>query len=205
MSLTNPNVGLNVANLEQRLEALLELPHNQPYLRRKGTTASAEAKARASTIRSGFVGLPQPAMVTGPRRLLRGTGKTPDGPQQGKQNPFGNWWFEEELLVRIANRLKPWPMPADVKATLTHQRLRDALAVAVDWNPMVELWCLDIPAGETLSGLTGLTSPQPVVSGSSDPRHDPLWILRGGHIQFYFPVVNPFWVKQYGDLISVDR
>lgn len=202
MSSTDPNVGLTSADLEQRLEALMQLPHNQFFLRQKRTTAGAFAKTKAAEIRSGFVGLPQPATVAGPKRLLRGTGKTPAGPQQGEENPFGNWWFEEKLLIEIANRLKPWPMPADIKATLTQQRLREAMAVALNWNPMVELWCLDVPPGQTLSGLTGLTSPQPVI-GKGAPGHDPTWTLRGGHTQFYFPVVNPFWVKKYDDLIKV--
>jgi hypothetical protein len=201
-SASDPNTGLTSANLEQRLEAIMQLPHNQAFLRQRGITAAVFARNAVAEIRGGFVGLPQPVTVTGPKRLLRGTDKTPAGSQQGARNPFGNWWFEEELLVRIAGRLKPWPMPAEAKAALTHQRLRDALAVALNWNPLAELWCLDVPAGQTLSGLTGLTSPQPAI-GRGAPGHDPTWMLRGGHTQFYFPVVNPFWIKKYDDLLKV--
>lgn len=192
---SDPNEALTFANLQQRLEVLLQMPQNQGKLR--GLTPSAAAQKWASQITRGFTSTPTPVPAKGFARLLRGVGPTPPGQQQAKENAFGNWWFEEQLLLKLENRLKVWPIPEHIRKNIVQRRLREGLAVSLDWNPLSELWCLEIPGGEQLTGLYGLTSPQPVISDANDPNYDPTWVLRGGEKQYFFPVVNPFWVHKY--------
>jgi hypothetical protein len=176
-----------LVNLQSELMSILAMPQNQAILR--GVTPEAAAMQLVQEVRTGFVGEPRPVEIRGSVRLLRGTGAA--------GNPFGRWWFPENLLWTLRNRLDSWPFPEDHRKAIQQRQLREGLAISVDWNRLSELWCLELPAGDKLRGLVGVATSQPVVSDVHDPRYDATWKLRGGEVQYFFPVVNPLWVRKY--------
>ncbi len=108
----------------------------------------------------------------------------------------GGWWFEEELIARIEKELSRISLPVEQQKSVTKNRLRAALAICKDWNSLEEIWILEIPQGDRLTGLIGTARSQPVYS-SSHAEHDPSKILPGGAEQVFFPVKNPLWVRKH--------
>lgn len=181
------NTKLTRADLESRLAAMLELPHNRVSC--AGMTSSEKARQILDEVATAFVGLPRAEEFVGPQRFLRAT---------GFQNAAfsGSWWFAERTLLEIRGELGRVPLPDGLRQAAIRGRLRSALAVSLDWNPMSELWLLDLPPGERLAGLVGRAKFQPIHS-RRDLRHDSERILSGGEEQIYFPVKNPLWVWRY--------
>lgn len=185
--MADPNVGLTWSNLEARLVEMLRWPHNRAIL--GGQTPEQKAKQMIQEIAGAFIGIPQPVEFVGPKRFLRASGP--------RNTAFsGSWWFEEKVLLRLEKELSRIPLPEEQRQQAMQGRLRSGLAVSVDWNPLSEIWILELPAGERLPGLMGRTRAQPVYS-AKHPEHDPKRILAGEEIQIYFPVKNPLWVRRY--------
>src|SRR5579863_3122882 len=121
-----------LTDLESQLTNLLQMPQNR--LRLQGNPPQAAAHAWTQQIGRGFQQSPRIVEVQGSLRFLRGVGAT--------QNPYGNWWFEEQLLWKLQNRMATWPFPEEHRRAILQRQLRDGLAVSHDWNPLSELWCL---------------------------------------------------------------
>lgn len=191
--MADPANGLTVSNLESFLTRNLQMPHNRDLLVDRRTKVVKTPQQRAHEIAvealAGFVGVPEARRFAGPRKFVRGVG--PNNLAFG-----GPWWFDEAFFVGQQQRLSSFPFSRDQLRALVHQRVREGLAISVDWNPLAEMWMLEIPAGESLTGLWGVTKQQPVYS-VKHPQHDPTHILRGGVLQAYFPVRNPLWVFRY--------
>lgn len=180
----DPNRGLTSSTLEARLTALLELPHNRELLRGKSPADRAAEIAR--DVRSGFIGEPTAVEFQGPKRFLRAVGA-----RAPMTNAFGGWWFDEAVLRRIENELSRIPLSQATQRQAVLGRLRAALAVRIDWSDMGELWLLELPAAEAITGLVGTVAGQPLSTGDASR------VLRGGEQQIFFLTKNPFWIRPY--------
>ena len=187
----NPNAALTTQGLPKFLLWLFSLPHNQVWLRSEfALTPEQKAQEVLAQIDSGFRHPPRVEEFCGPKKFLRGV---------GSENAVyaGSWWFDEDLLVRIEEQLSRIPLPQQDHKTATRVRLRAALAICKDWkNSLEEIWVLEIPQGERLTGLVGTAREQPEFS-CAHPEHDPKKILPGGAEQVFFPIKNPLWVRLY--------
>ena len=185
----DPNEGLTWENLQEHLLRKLQMPQNATFLH--GRDPEELASEQTAQILRGFVGFPQSRTLTGPVTLLRGTDTTPRV-LQGARNPFGGWWFPEETLLKLFARFERIRMPEQLQKTAVQGHLRAGLAVSLDWNELEELWCLQLEAGEQLTGLLGRTSEQWI-----DSRVHSLGRLLGGEEQYFFPIIPPLAVKPY--------
>jgi hypothetical protein len=178
MSVIDPNRGLDVSNLESRLARQLSMPHNRVLLR--GKSPDERAREAFQEIIGGFAGTPQVVVFTGPKRFLRGVGPS-------NRVYSGEWWFEESLLIRVESALSRIPLSEDHRRAATEGQIRSGLALPERWNALSELWVLELPGGEHITGLVGKASEQPILPGGLSR------VLSGGETQIYFPVRNPFW------------
>jgi len=185
--MSDPNAGMTTNNLEGRLAAALAMPHNRVLL--NGQSPEQKARQLAQEVTGAFVGTPEAVEFVGPKRFLRAA-----GPQNSVFG--GSWWFEEKVLIDLENAASRVPLSARPRSNLIQRGLREKLAVSVDWNPFSEMWILELPAGERVTGLAGRTAFQPIFS-VKHPLHDSKQILSGGGIQIYFLVKNPLWIRRY--------
>lgn len=140
---------------------------------------------------------------TGPHTLYRaagwGLGKTSTCEQL---TAHGGWWLDAQEAMRIAGRLDQFQgllTSGEIK-TLFRGQYRNAIALPVRNNDMSEAFRLELPPGESIEGLVGIASPQPVQS-YKDARTHKMAMLAGGGEQVYFKriegalnSVNPLWV-----------
>ena len=182
--------------IEQRLTQILSMPHNVIYLREQfDTTPAAAVERRMRELRSGIAGTPIEETFTGPRLFLRIVG--PPTPRGGPYS--GEWWFDADLEQSLEGAYsRIYFRSADRKAAV-RDMLRELLAISANWNPMTEIWALEVPAGQQLVGYTGPGAVQPLIAGQPLSAKGNR-LLAGGVRQIYFPVKNPFWVKQYRQL-----
>lgn len=187
----DPNKGLTLKTLEEYLLRNYRMPQMEIYLRERGTTPEDAAKKKINEVSGAFVGDPQPRTLTSPVTLLRGTDTSLEV-AKGKRNPFREWWSPEETLLKFFARFDRIPMPQQLQKTTVQGHLRAGLAVSLGWNELEELWCLQLEAGEQLTGLLERTSEQWV-----DSRIRNLGRLLGGEEQYFFRIVPPLAVKPY--------
>lgn len=128
-------------------------------------------------------------VIIGPRRFLRFAGESYDASRARHylNNPWGEWWFDEELFksidLQFADKLSNYG--AQRKSLL--QTMRQKLAVLKDWNDFSELYLLDVGGKESIVAIVGTVKPQ---------RDRDLGDLPGGVAQYYFPIKNPFNVTR---------
>ncbi|HXJ84294.1 MAG TPA: hypothetical protein VMS64_37110 [Candidatus Methylomirabilis sp.] len=73
-------------------------------------------------------------------------------------------------------------------------------ALCEDWNDMREMFVLEQPPGDEITGLVGPAAPPPQKS-TMDPRARTTPMFKGGGEQVYFKrtvtanSVNPLWVR----------
>jgi hypothetical protein len=180
-------------NIETECLQLLSLPHNVVRLRDGGDTPQSAARKTAEMVRSGLGGLPPKRQeFRGPKLFLRVVGAV--------GRPFsGEWWFDADLLSRLeAAYSRVYFQSADKKRAI-RDMLRELLAVSTEWNAMTEVWALELPPGEKISGYVGPGAPQKLFANlplSAQGNR----MLVGRAEQIFFPVKNPLWVKQYSNL-----
>ena len=91
-----------------------------------------------------------------------------DGTRRGAMaSAYGSWWADASVLAGIGNRIlkfEGW-LPANLLRKAWPTQYRGAAALCEDWNDLREMFKLEIPSGQELIGLTGLTAPQPQNSG----------------------------------------
>jgi hypothetical protein len=186
----DPNEGLTMANLREHLHRKLILPHNASFV---GERKPEDLAAReALLVRSGYFDTPVPETLKGPITLLRGVSDPNPAPGKRQNNPFGGWWFPEQLLLKFYEQFERIPISDRLERSAVRGHLRAALALAPVWNEFEELWCMQLEPGQPLTGLAGIACEQFL-----NPDHAGLGKLLGGAKQYYFPVIPPFCVKPY--------
>ena len=146
------------------------------------------------SVLAGFDGSPHEIVVRGLRRFLRAAG--------ADNNPYGRWWFEAHVLLGLQQQFDRIPIPPGHRREAILGQLRAGTALSVDWNTLAEFWLLELPVGEALQALVGPAKAQPIFS-VAHKLHNPKLMLRGGLTQYYFPVVNPLWVHQFGSYVDL--
>jgi hypothetical protein len=66
---------------------------------------------------------------------------------------------------------------------------------------MTEIWGLELPAGERLTGFSGIGTPQRLFGNLPLTEKDSR-LLVGKARQISFPVKDPLWVREYRKLAS---
>jgi hypothetical protein len=114
---------------------------------------------------------------------------------------YGGWWVEETVLAQIGARITQFEnwLPKNLLAQAWPIQYRGMTALCEDWNDMREMYKLELPPGEEITGLVGLTAPQPQRS-TMNPASRKTPMLKGGNEQVYFKrthnlnSINPLWV-----------
>ncbi len=135
----------------------------------------------------------------GPHRFYRAAGW--DTKRSRMASAYGSWWADEQALVAIANRIERFEdfLPPELLKRAWPAQYRGAAALCEDWNDMREMFRLELPPREELTGVVGLASEQPLHSTMDRlDRRTPM--LPGGLEQVYFKrtptlsAINPLWV-----------
>jgi hypothetical protein len=180
-------------DIENDCLRLLSLPHNQLELKRKGETPQAAAKKKVADVKSGLGGLPpKREEFRGQKLFLRVLGPT-------NRAYSGEWWFDADLLSRLEGAYSRIYFQATDKKRAIRDMLRELLAVSTEWNKISEVWALELPPGERISGYVGKGAPQKLFADlplSAQGNR----MLVGRAEQVFFPVKNPLWVKKYMSL-----
>jgi hypothetical protein len=134
----------------------------------------------------------------GPHRFFRAAGWDAAGKQA---SAYGSWWADESVLAEIGTRVamfEGW-LPGSILDKALPVQYRGAVALCENWNDMREIVKLELPDGEVITGIAGLTAPQP-----QDSRMNPALkktpMLSGGAEQIFFKKtralnsINPLWV-----------
>jgi hypothetical protein len=114
---------------------------------------------------------------------------------------YGSWWADELILCTIGARLEKFEswLPPDLVRKAWPVQYRGAVALCEDWNDMREMFALQLPPGEMITGLSGIAAAQPKRS-HMNPAARSTPTLPGGGEQIYFKrthslnSVNPLWV-----------
>lgn len=179
--------------IESILVKLFSLPHNKKSLAdRKGQTPAAAAAEKLEEIRSGILGTPVKETLAGPKLLLRVVGPA-------NRAYSGEWWFDAAVLENLETNYARLYFTAPERKGVIRDMLRDVLAVSNEWNSMMEIWALAVPAGETIVGYSGAGARQPLFQNLklTDKANR---MLVGGAKQYFFPVKNPLWVQIHSHL-----
>ena len=178
--------------IETALQQVHGLKHNLVDPRRCGASTDEVVARKLAEIRSGLVGDPKREEFAGPKLFLRVVGAS-------NAAYSGEWWFNADLLDRLDRSYSRLYFERRERDDAIRNMLREGLAISHDFrNAISEVWALELPAGSRLVGYTGIGAPQrlfgnlPTAGGNRR--------LVGGVQQVYFPVKNPFWVRQYRNL-----
>jgi len=114
---------------------------------------------------------------------------------------YGSWWVDEVVLTHLGGTLQKFAswLPKDLLQRAWPSQYRGVSALCEDWNDMREMFKLELPSGEEITGLAGPAAPQPRKS-SLDPRARTTPMFKGGGEQVYFKrthganSLNPLWV-----------
>ena len=147
---------------------------------------------------------PGTAMVVrfrGPHRFYRAAGW--DSTRGSMASAYGSWWADELVLAEIGKKIdmfESW-LPGHLLNKAWPAQYRGVTALCDDWNDMREMFKMDLPSNQEITGLVGIAASQPQKSNlNSKAKKTP--ILKGGGEQVYFKrthtlnSVNPLWVYQ---------
>jgi hypothetical protein len=113
----------------------------------------------------------------------------------------GEWRFDVDLHNTLeAAYSQIYFHAADRKAAI-RDMLRELLAISKEWHATTEIWALELPAGERLTGFSGIGTPQRLF-GNLPLTEKGNRFLVGKARQFFFPAKNPLWVRKHRDLAS---
>jgi len=135
----------------------------------------------------------------GPHKLYRAAGW--DATKDSLASSYGSWWADERVLAGIGARISKFDnwLPKDLLKRAWPAQYRGAAALCYDWNDMREMFSLQLPSGQELTGLAGLAAPQPMKS-TLNPASRKTPMLEGGGEQVFFKKtptlssINPLWV-----------
>jgi hypothetical protein len=172
--------------------SILSLPHNKMYLQRSGKTPAQAAASKLAEIRSGLSGVPKVEDLSGPRVFLRAVGAA-------NRAYGGEWWFDASVLDDLEHAYSRVYFSSADRAAVVRDKLREVLAVSKEWNDMTEIWALELPPGEHLTGYSAPGTPQKLLASLPVTANGNRMLI-GKVRQYYFPVKNPLWVKVYRHL-----
>lgn len=183
--------------IEAAVLQLYQLPHNRIWLatEKNGMTPEQWARAKAAEVRSGLPSARREDL-TGPRSFLRVVG------DDRQSRPFsGEWWFDVALFHDVRKNLPAEIAEASEKDKVLRDALREVLAISTEWNPIIEVWLLQVPKGTSLVAYSGPGSPQKLFA------NQPLTaagnrVLAGEAKQYFFLVKDPFMVQQFKLLLK---
>jgi hypothetical protein len=189
----DPNEGLTWANLPERLRLKFSSAEDA-HLLRKGTPEEMASRTVASVLRA-FKGFPRSETLVQGATLLRATSFR--DPWNSRNNPFGSWWFPEELFLEILDQCggDSFRTSSDC-SDCVREKLQAALALSDNFSDIEQLWCLRLDAGEKLTVLAGPAFPQPRDSGLAGSYLN-MGNLPGGAVQYYLLNLPEGSVKQY--------
>jgi hypothetical protein len=135
----------------------------------------------------------------GPHTLYRAAGW--DSTRGEMASAYGGWWADEMELVKISqklNKFENW-LPEELLRKALPTQYRGATALCEDWNDMREMFKLQLPSSDEITGLVGIASAQPQKS-TLNVRSRKTPMLQGGAEQVFFKKtqtlnsINPLWV-----------
>ncbi len=156
--------------------------------------------ASSACVLTAFVpGTAKVVRFRGPHRLYRAAGW--DSTRGKMATAYGSWWADEQVLARIGNTLQQFEtwLPKELIQKAWPAQYRGMSALCEDWNDMREMFKLELPPSDEITGLVGVAAPQPRTS-SLNPRGRTTPMFKGGGEQVYFKrtgvanSVNPLWV-----------
>lgn len=111
----------------------------------------------------------------------------------------GEWWADESFLVGIGGQLESssaWVSQSGIYAAWPPP-YKALMAISHDWDDACEIFALEIPFGQELEGLCGISKQQPEYS-VNDPfkPYDPDRIYVDRPEQVYFAASNPLWIRK---------
>jgi len=185
-------MGDNVWNeLETAVRQIYSLPHNALYFQKSGSSPEQEINRKLQEIRSGLAGLPKKEEFLGPKLFFR---------VAGYRVFSGEWWFDASTLENLERDYSRLFFNDQEMKTALRAMLRELLAISTEWNAMEEVWVLELPPGEKLTGFSGIGSPQKLF-GNLPLTAQGNRMLTGRARQIFFPVKNPLWVKKFRNLV----
>ena len=186
--------GLSVWDeLEQELVQLYGLESNRLWRERK--SPQSLAREEILEVKSASGGVIQREEFTGPKQFLRVVGE--------RNKVFaGAWWFDIALLDHLEKSYSRIFFNESEKKQAIRDILREVLALSVNWNRLQEIWMLELPANEKISGFSSYAAPQKLFA---DVPLSALGnrILAGRARQIYFPVKDPFRITRYSVLLDI--
>ncbi|MBI5256548.1 MAG: hypothetical protein HY855_08620 [Burkholderiales bacterium] len=153
----------------------------------------------ASVLQAFQPGTTRVVRFIGPHRLYRAAGW--DAKSGRMASAYGSWWADEHALAQIGARIERFEgfLPPELLKRAWPAQFRGAAALCEDWNDLREMFRLDLPPREELTGVVGLAAPQPQRS-TLDPAQRRTPLLAGGGEQVFFKrtpalnAINPLWV-----------
>lgn len=177
--------------IEMSLQKIYSLPHNRIFLAQSNSTPEAEVNKKLEEIKSGFSGVPNKEHFIGPKLFLRVI---------GHRAYSGEWWFDASILEDLEKAYsRIFFDEEELKATL-RAMLREVLAISIEWNCVEEVWALELPKGEHLTGFSGIGAPQRLLA-SVPLTEKGNRMLVGKVRQLFFPVKNPLWIRKFRGLV----
>lgn len=179
--------------IEKDLVDINNLPHNRMHLDGGGMTPEAAARKKIQEIRSGLATVTR-QIFHGPALFLRVVGPA-------NRAYTGEWWFDASLLETLDKAYARIYFSTPEKKRVLRDMLRELLAVSNEWNRITEVWVLELPAGQTITGYVGPGHPQKLFAGlplTADGNR----MLVGNARQVFFTVKNPLWIKRYQQLAA---
>lgn len=179
--------------IETSLRQIYSLPHNRIRFNDARSSPEVEVSKKLQELKSGLTGVPRKEEFLGQKLFLRVVGAA-------NRAYSGEWWFDASILENMErNYSRLFFNDQEMKAAL-RAMLREILAISNEWNNMEEVWVLALPAGEKLTGYSGIGTPQKLF-GSVPLTAKGNRMLVGRVRQVFFPVKNPLWVKKFMGLI----
>ena len=174
--------------LERSLVEQYDLPHNRVELQGRNLTPQAAAKRKLEELRSGLGTVTRETFL-GPKLFLRVVGAA-------NRAYSGEWWFDAVLLDALHTGFARVYLGATDRKRAVRDMLRELLAIPSEWNRIAEVWALELPPGQSITGYSGPGSPQKLFAdlplGAEGNR-----MLTGRARQIFFVTKNPLWVKRY--------
>lgn len=110
-----------------------------------------------------------------------------------RNNPNGNWWFDEELVRRWSQK---YPQHTPTRKQQILESMRPMLAVCFDWNDFTDLRLMR--PNMAIPVITGQGAHQPIFSaGSAQHAANANVLFIGGFTQVFVPFVNPALTSLY--------
>lgn len=182
------------AELETTLTKLYSLPHNLAWATGKYGNPAGAARDMIRKVQSGMGQHIRREEFRGPHLFLRVTG----GPEDNFAYA-GAWWFDPDIFRRLEKSYSRIYFDSRDRRRAIRDMLRELLAVSVEYNPITEVWALELPVGERLIGYVAPGTPQKLFDKlplSAEGNR----MLVGRAEQVFLPVKNPLWVRKYASL-----